>query len=79
MPNQRRAGVVNVSFTMPRALADALDQRARMEMTNKSDVVRRAIMAALTDEQREQLRQHVLNEDPAEYQTKKGEPKKNDS
>lgn len=47
MPNQRGHGIVNVSFTMPSQMAAALDRRAQAEMTNKSEIVRRAIMAFL--------------------------------
>ena len=62
MPNQRRQGIVNVSFTMPAPLAEALDARARSEMTNKSEIVRRALLSALGPEEAARIRECVLND-----------------
>jgi metal-responsive CopG/Arc/MetJ family transcriptional regulator len=45
MPNQPGADTVTVSFTLPKALSDAVNARAKREMTNKSDIIRRALLA----------------------------------
>jgi len=76
MPNQRKAGIVNVSFTMPAALAEALEARARAEMTNKSEVVRRALLASLSPEEADRVRRSVLEEEPAKYRAKPAKKKK---
>ena len=52
MPNQPGQDTVTISFTLPRALNAALEARAAREMTNKSDIIRRALMNHLTPEER---------------------------
>jgi metal-responsive CopG/Arc/MetJ family transcriptional regulator len=52
MANQRAKNIVVVSFTMPQTMAALLEQRAAMELTNRSDVVRRAVMAYLSPDER---------------------------
>lgn len=63
MPGQRRHGITNVSFTMPEKMAEALDQRARAEMTNKSELVRRAVLAFLSPSEAAEIRRSVMNEE----------------
>jgi hypothetical protein len=62
--NQRAAGIINVSFTMPAKMAAALERRARQDMTNKSEIVRRAIMAYLPENEAKALLESVLAEEP---------------
>jgi metal-responsive CopG/Arc/MetJ family transcriptional regulator len=62
MPNQRASGIVNVSFSMPGEMANALERRAKMEMTNKSEIVRRAIMAFLTPQEVASIKQSIVRE-----------------
>jgi metal-responsive CopG/Arc/MetJ family transcriptional regulator len=62
MPNKRADGIVNVSFTMPSEMAKALDRRAKMEMTNKSEIVRRAVMAFLSPQEVAQIKQSIIRE-----------------
>lgn len=71
MPNQRAAGIVNVSFTMPLRMARALESRARAELTNKSEIVRRAIMAYLPADEVAAIMSSVLNNAPSEIKSKK--------
>ncbi len=87
MPNQRGKGIINVSFTMPKALADAVEQKARKEFTNRSDLVRRAVLSYLGPEEAEEIRRSVMNEDegtremppqkPVSYTAPKKKPKGN--
>jgi metal-responsive CopG/Arc/MetJ family transcriptional regulator len=60
MPGQRAEGIVNVSFTMPAEIAAALEKRARHDMTNKSEIVRRAILAYLPPEEASRIRSSVM-------------------
>jgi Arc/MetJ-type ribon-helix-helix transcriptional regulator len=62
MPNQRARGIVNVSFSMPAEMARALDERAKREMTNKSEIVRRAVMAFLPALDADRIRNSHLND-----------------
>lgn len=55
MPNQPSEQTVTVSFTLPRELDAAMKQRARSELTNKSDIIRRALLAYLPEDVREQV------------------------
>ena len=55
MPNQPAEDTVTASFTMPRALLDTVRSRARREMTNQSDIMRRALMNSLTPTERQQV------------------------
>lgn len=74
MPSQRAAGIVNVSFTMPAGMKRALEARARRDMTNKSEIVRRAIMAYLPPAEASAIMSGVMNETAGEYRTKKLKP-----
>lgn len=64
MPNRRAPGIVNASFTMPASMVEKLEARARMEMTNKSEIVRRAIMSFLTEAERDQIMKTIMNDAP---------------
>lgn len=64
MPNKRADGIINISFTMPAKMAEMLDARAKSELTNKSEIVRRAIMRYLTPEELAAIRSSVLNDAP---------------
>jgi hypothetical protein len=53
MPNSPAQNTVTVSFTLPRKLLDAVETEARLNMSNKSDVIRRALMNYLTPAERD--------------------------
>lgn len=67
MPNQPGADTVTVSFTLPRALSDAVNARAKREMTNKSDIIRRALLAYVDPVERAQ----ILRDAGVEYEVNK--------
>ena len=52
MPNKPDPNTVATSFTLPRPLLCKLDELAAIKMTNKSNVIRDALMNYLTPEQR---------------------------
>jgi metal-responsive CopG/Arc/MetJ family transcriptional regulator len=52
MPNAPAENTVSTSFTLPRELLEAIEYRAKVEMTNKSELIRRALMNYLTTEER---------------------------
>jgi metal-responsive CopG/Arc/MetJ family transcriptional regulator len=45
---------------MPAEIAEALERRARHDMTNKSEIVRRAILAYLPPAEAERIRSSVM-------------------
>jgi predicted transcriptional regulator len=51
MANVPHPETVTVSFTLPKALAEAVDRLARQNLTNKSDIIRRALLAFLPAEE----------------------------
>lgn len=59
MANSPHPETVTVSFTLPRQLSEAVNALAKRSMTNKSDIIRRAIMAYLPAEQSAQIVQDV--------------------
>jgi hypothetical protein len=59
MPNQPSPDTVTVSFTLPRPLAEAVNRHAKTEMTNKSDIIRRALLAYLSPSERAVIVQEV--------------------
>jgi Arc/MetJ-type ribon-helix-helix transcriptional regulator len=52
MANQPGANTVATSFTLPRQLYEALQQKALAELTNQSDIVRRALLRYLEPAER---------------------------
>lgn len=64
MANSPHQDTVTVSFTMPREMAAAIDRRAKMDLTNKSDVIRRALLAYLPASEAAAIRQSVFSESP---------------
>jgi len=52
MPNQPAQDTVTISFTLPRALNEAIESESRNTLSNKSDIIRRALMAHLTPAER---------------------------
>lgn len=62
MPNQPSPETVTVSFTLPRALADAVNQHARQKMTNKSDIIRRALLEYIGPDEASAIVQEVVEE-----------------
>jgi len=60
--NSPHPDTVTVSFTMPREMVAALDRRAKMELTNKSDIIRRALLAYLPSSEAAAIRASVYKE-----------------
>ena len=52
MPNAPAENTVSTSFTLPRELLEIIEHRAKIEMTNRSELIRRALMNYLTDDER---------------------------
>lgn len=73
MPNQPSPETVTVSFTLPRPLAEAVNQHARLNMTNKSDIIRRALLEYLSPEERASIVREVTEEYRAETKKKSQE------
>jgi hypothetical protein len=69
MPNTPHPETVTASFTMPRRLLREVEDRARAELTNKSDIIRRALLAYLPPDARAAVVKSVA-EDVAEYKAK---------
>lgn len=57
--NKPHADTVAICFTLPRALLALIERRAASELTNKSDIVRRAMLNYLSPEERAQIRSIV--------------------
>ena len=66
MANSPHPDTVTVSFTLPRDLAAAVDRRARQNLTNKSDIIRRALLAFIPKEEADAIMASVLNDSPME-------------
>lgn len=73
MPNSPSADTVTVSFTLPRALSNAVNARAKRDLTNKSDIIRRALMAYLDPDTRAAVQRQV----GADYVVNDAGPKRN--
>lgn len=52
VPNQPSPNTVATSFTLPVQLLDLVNRKAAGEMTNKSDIIRRALMNYLSPRER---------------------------
>ena len=52
MANQPGENTRSTSFTLPRALLEAVEAKVRRKMTNKSEFIRQALMNYLTPEER---------------------------
>ena len=59
MANSPHPETVTVCFTLPRQLAEAVNALAKRKMTNKSDIIRRAILDYLPSEQSAQIVEDV--------------------
>lgn len=70
MANSPHPDTVTVSFTLPRPLADAVKKRAKMNLTNQSDIIRRALLAYIPEEEAKEIMGSVMREDVAKYRTK---------
>jgi hypothetical protein len=64
VPNQPADGTVSVSFTLPRILAEAVEKRANIAMTNKSDIIRRALLNYLPENEREWVLKEIQGDIP---------------
>ena len=62
MPNSPDPETVTVSFTLPRELAAAVAQHAKKGLTNKSDIIRRALLAYIPTDEADRILGVVLNE-----------------
>ena len=61
MPNRPATSTVTISFTLPRRLLEAVETEARLNMTSKSDVIRRALMNYLSPPERHQVLRDVAS------------------
>jgi hypothetical protein len=61
MPNRPAANTVTISFTLPKRLLEAVETEARLNMTSKSDVIRRALMNYLSPPERQQVLRDVAS------------------
>ncbi len=59
MANQPDPNTASTSFTLPRQLFAALERKAKAGMTNKSDIVRKALMNYLTPAERAQVEYEI--------------------
>lgn len=66
MANQPSPETVTVSFTLPRGLAEAVAHQAKKKLTNKSDIIRRALLAYIPPDEAEAIMASVLNDGPSE-------------
>jgi hypothetical protein len=57
--NSPHADTVTVSFTMPKEMSEAVNRRAKAELTNKSDIIRRALMAYLSPQELQRIKEAV--------------------
>jgi metal-responsive CopG/Arc/MetJ family transcriptional regulator len=76
MANSPHPETVTSSFTLPRVLMAAVERRAKMAMTNKSDIIRRALIDYLPPEEAQQILSSMMNEEPTEYKATKKQTKK---
>jgi hypothetical protein len=61
MPNRPAPSTITVSFTLPKRLLEAVETEARLNMTSKSDVIRRALMNYLSAPERNQVLRDVIS------------------
>jgi metal-responsive CopG/Arc/MetJ family transcriptional regulator len=61
MPNHPAPSTVTVSFTLPKRLLEAIESEARLNMTSKSDVIRRALINYLSPPERNQVLRDVVS------------------
>lgn len=59
MPNQPGERTVTISFTLPKALSLAVKRKAKSQMTNKSEFVRRALMNYLPKDEQERVLREI--------------------
>jgi Arc/MetJ-type ribon-helix-helix transcriptional regulator len=75
MANSPHPQTVTVSFTLPKQLSAAVDKRARQSLTNRSDIIRRALLAYLPRDEADSIMTSYLAETKAEYKTNRKETK----
>ena len=61
MPNQPAPNTVATSFTLPRDLLSVVERVAKKNLTNKSDIIRRALMNYLAPAERAWVQQQVAH------------------
>lgn len=76
MPNQPAANTVTVSFTLPRELGAVVDRVAKRQMTNKSDIIRRALLAYIPQEEAERVMMLMESTEVSEAATAPRKPVK---
>jgi metal-responsive CopG/Arc/MetJ family transcriptional regulator len=64
MPNRPAASTITISFTLPKRLLEAVESEARINMTSKSDVIRRALINYLSPPERHQVLRDVAAGSP---------------
>ncbi len=76
MANSPHPDTVTVSFTLPQSLAAAVEMRAKASLTNKSDIIRRALLDFLTPDERAAVMGSVFNDAPNQGAQKANAPTK---
>jgi predicted transcriptional regulator len=66
MPNSPADGTVTVSFTLPADLDEAVVGLARANLTNKSDIIRRALIQYLPEDLRAKVLANTIRIDRGE-------------
>jgi predicted transcriptional regulator len=64
MANQPAPETVTVSFTLPRELAKTVDRHAKQNLTTKSDIIRRALLAYIPPAEAEAIMSAIMNDAP---------------
>lgn len=72
MPNQPGSQTVSTSFTLPRHLLDLVETCATRELTNKSDIIRRALLNFLTPEERSRVKEEIAQAAVSQQQSGNG-------
>jgi Arc/MetJ-type ribon-helix-helix transcriptional regulator len=62
VPAQPHPNTITVSFTLPRQLAEAVSSHAASKLTNKSEIIRRALLEYLEPEERNRIIESIVRE-----------------
>jgi Arc/MetJ-type ribon-helix-helix transcriptional regulator len=61
MPNKPDLNTASTSFTLPKALMERVRAKAKVQMTNVSDVIRRALMNYLSEDERQSVLREIAS------------------
>jgi hypothetical protein len=62
MPNQPNPETITVSFTLPRGLSDLISGMAKKSLTNRSDIIRRALLNYIPPEEAALIQDSMVND-----------------